>query len=247
MEPHPFSEIFPSMTPDEYRELSSDIARNGLLEPITLYNGMILDGRNRHFICHGLDIKIKTVEFTPREGLLQFKSADEQALDFVISKNLHRRHLNAGQRAMIALNMLPHFKEINKKKHQFGSSNGGLESGNVRADRESKVVPNSVQPSSMDEPKKSVEQAGESVGVGKTSVITAQNLAQQAPDLAEQVKCGTTSLNAASEQLAARNGKPHKPFNTDKSWKKIQKLLDLWPDEFSVLLQDYMHEWLNNH
>lgn len=93
MHPHPYSLIFPSMSREEYSQLSTDIAKNGLLEPITVYQGMVLDGRNRDIICHNLGITPKIVEFT---------GTDQQALDFVISKNLHRRHLSASQRAMVA-------------------------------------------------------------------------------------------------------------------------------------------------
>jgi ParB-like chromosome segregation protein Spo0J len=44
---HPIAEIFPMISNDELRELAEDIRKNGMLEPITLFEGKILDGRNR--------------------------------------------------------------------------------------------------------------------------------------------------------------------------------------------------------
>jgi ParB-like chromosome segregation protein Spo0J len=44
---HPIAEIFPMISNDELRELAEDIHKNGMLEPITLFEGKILDGRNR--------------------------------------------------------------------------------------------------------------------------------------------------------------------------------------------------------
>jgi multidrug efflux pump subunit AcrB len=70
-----------------------DMRANGLLDPITLCAGQIIDGRNRYRACAMLGVSPR---FTVFEG------TDEDALAFVISKNLARRHLNDAQRAMVA-------------------------------------------------------------------------------------------------------------------------------------------------
>lgn len=88
---HKLAELMPLMTQPELRELAGDIRENGLLAPVTLYEGKILDGRNRYRAC-----RIAGVEPKFRE----FKGKD--ALAFVLSANLHRRHLNESQRAVIA-------------------------------------------------------------------------------------------------------------------------------------------------
>lgn len=90
---HPYALIFPPMSKQDYDALAEDMRANGLLDPITLYGGQILDGRNRYRACANLSIKPRFVEF---EG------DEESALAFVISKNLARRHLNEAQRAMVA-------------------------------------------------------------------------------------------------------------------------------------------------
>ncbi len=48
---HRLAALVPEMAPDEYEALKADIAAHGLLEPIVLYQGQILDGRNRHRGC----------------------------------------------------------------------------------------------------------------------------------------------------------------------------------------------------
>ncbi len=90
MEFHEIANIFPMMTPAEYDQLKADILANGLLEPIILYDGFILDGRNRYMACKDLGIEP------------DFDTVDSDPLTFVISKNLHRRHLNETQRAVVA-------------------------------------------------------------------------------------------------------------------------------------------------
>ena len=73
--------------------LVEDIKQNGLLEPIRLYGGKIIDGRNRFLACKQLGIEPETRDF---EG-----DAD-RLISYVISLNLQRRHLNESQRAMVA-------------------------------------------------------------------------------------------------------------------------------------------------
>jgi N6-adenosine-specific RNA methylase IME4 len=88
---HSISNIFPLLSEAELAELAADIRENGLLQPIFLYDGKILDGRNRYQACQLAGVQ-------PR--FEQFKGDDPLA--FVISANLRRRHLNESQRGLIA-------------------------------------------------------------------------------------------------------------------------------------------------
>jgi len=77
----------------EYRALKADIAANGQREAIWTWRGQIIDGRHRERACTELQLSVKAQEW---EG-------DESGLvAFVISMNLHRRHLNESQRAVVA-------------------------------------------------------------------------------------------------------------------------------------------------
>ena len=89
---HRISQIFPLMQGVEFEELKADIKANGLLEPIWIDEaGAIIDGRNRHRAC----IETGTPpDFRTRHG--------DDLLPFVISLNLHRRHLSESQRDMVA-------------------------------------------------------------------------------------------------------------------------------------------------
>jgi hypothetical protein len=54
---HPYAKPFPLMKGDEFDDLVADIKANGQREPFTLYQGKILDGRNRYRACLAADFE----------------------------------------------------------------------------------------------------------------------------------------------------------------------------------------------
>lgn len=100
MQQHPLSAAFPAMPENELEALALDIETNGQREPGVIYDGQVLDGWHRYLAC-----EIAGVEFRSTE----FDGSDPVA--FVLSRNLHRRHLTASQRAaavVAAHNWRPH-------------------------------------------------------------------------------------------------------------------------------------------
>ena len=82
--PHPICLLIPSADDDELQDLTDDIRAHGLIAPIVLFEGMILDGRNRAAACERAGI-------APR--YVSFEGGREDALILVVSHNLKRRHL----------------------------------------------------------------------------------------------------------------------------------------------------------
>lgn len=96
LEAHKIAEDYPMADNDEFALLKDSIKKNGVQIPIVLYNGKILDGRNRHkavveLYNEGWD---KVVEFKEYSG--------KDAKQYADSLNLHRRHLTAQQKAVLA-------------------------------------------------------------------------------------------------------------------------------------------------
>jgi transcription elongation factor Elf1 len=89
LEFHPLANIFPLLEGAEFDELVADIKTRGLIEPVVVYEDMTLDGRNRVRACEAAGVEVKTEPFEGDEA---------SARAFVISKNIHRRHLTGKQR-----------------------------------------------------------------------------------------------------------------------------------------------------
>lgn len=90
---HPYSEIFPLIEGAEFDALVDDIKTHGLREAIVLYEGKVLDGRNRFLACQKAKVRPQYRKYSGKES---------DALAFVWSSNAQRRHLTASQLAMAA-------------------------------------------------------------------------------------------------------------------------------------------------
>jgi hypothetical protein len=90
---HPFADLFPLIEGEDYNKLKEDVNINGLLEPIVIHDNKIIDGRNRYRCT--IDLGIKPI-------FKQYEGKEESLLSFILSLNLHRRHLSEGQRSIIA-------------------------------------------------------------------------------------------------------------------------------------------------
>jgi ParB-like chromosome segregation protein Spo0J len=104
------ADVFPMMPNDDLQELSEDIKENGLREPLVIADvdgvTQLIDGRNRRAAC-----KLAGVEPTTRD----LNGEDPKA--FVLSANIHRRHMTKGQRAMAVAKIYPEPEKGGRGKH----------------------------------------------------------------------------------------------------------------------------------
>jgi ParB-like chromosome segregation protein Spo0J len=89
---HPLADLFPELetASDAFKALVDDIREREQQEPIVLFEGKVLDGRSRARAC----------SFLKREPIVKDHTGNDP-IGFVLSANLHRRHLNESQRAMV--------------------------------------------------------------------------------------------------------------------------------------------------
>lgn len=170
---HPLSGHFPAMSGGAFAELRADIATNGLRLPIVLYLGQVLDGWNRYQACSQIGVEPHYEEFVGTEA---------EAMQYVVSANLMRRHLYEGERAIIAA--------------RFATMQRGRPS-----DKET--------PASIIENPLSVAQAAELFNVGETIVKEARAILTSGDDeLIASVSEGRRSVKDAAKQVRASRPKP---------------------------------------
>lgn len=97
LEFHPLANLFPLIEGVEFEDLVADISMHGLQDTIDLYQGKILDGRNRYRAAEAAGVELEKRNFRHFHPEMY-----GDPLAYVLSKNLKRRHLDESQRAMIA-------------------------------------------------------------------------------------------------------------------------------------------------
>lgn len=123
---HPAAELFPMMSPDELKALGADIKANGLREAVVVYeeraggkcSRSVLDGRNRLDAMELAGIETTTPGRGRKFELFVLPRAPSALVDgvhvvsdidpwaYVLSANVHRRHLTAEQKREIVATVL---------------------------------------------------------------------------------------------------------------------------------------------
>lgn len=186
---HELANLFPLMDEAQHGDLVADIKENGLIEAIILHEGKILDGRNRYNACNDAGVEPNLVEY---EG--------EDALSYVISLNLNRRHLNESQRAMIGAKLA----NMQVGDNQHGSANLPTLTSNKDASEKLNVSERIIR-SAKQVQKEGIEDLQKSVESGKVSVSAASDIATL--DKAEQeiiVAKGEAEILKMAKEIRAK-------------------------------------------
>jgi hypothetical protein len=172
---HPASSLFPLMDGVELKRLMDDIKAHGLIEPIVMFDGQVLDGRNRLRACEHVGVQPRFVEW---------KANGLTPTEWVVSMNLHRRHLTTAQRAALAVDLLPHLEaEAKERQREHGGTAPGKPSDNTSSDGG-----------------RSDAKAAELVGVGRSTVAAAKAIGKRDPALLTDMRAGVLNVAQASRQ-----------------------------------------------
>jgi N6-adenosine-specific RNA methylase IME4 len=173
---HPAANLFPMLPEPELRALAEDIRANGQRHPIVVFAGKILDGRNRWRAC-------QLAEVEPR---LEYLERCDSPTDYVLSLNLHRRHLDTMQRAVVAAEAKRLYAEEAKQNMLRGKANPAHDSrGGSRHDNES------------------ARRAAKQVGAGISATEAMVAVQRKAPEVFEAAKRGTVKKVQDAKRLAA--------------------------------------------
>lgn len=177
LEAHRLSTLLPMMAPPELESLTADIAANGLREEIVIFEGKILDGRNRQIACEVSGRPARYRTFDPKK--------EGSPLSFIVSKATHR-NMSDSQKACAAVNVIEVFEKEAKKRQ---AKAGGAKVESVPQ------APDGAMPAT--EQGKSRDQAGALFGVSGRYIQDAKLLKEQAPKLFAQVFNGAEPLSRA--------------------------------------------------
>ena len=215
---HSAAENFPLLDESRYADLRRDIENQGQREPITLYDGKVLDGRNRLRACCDLGIDPLVADKTAEIG-------DPYA--YVWSLNGERRDLAGNEQRYLIWQACREGSaafqaekqriadEANRKRAEATKAQHAI--SNPRAGERVKSGTCTDSTTTKPEPTPAKEQAKTRAAKATAShtdmgaVARMDALKKAAPDLAEQVRIG--EMSAASAQREAKRRKLKKTLD----------------------------------
>lgn len=194
-EVHPFADVFPLIEGDEFDDLVRDIKAHGLRDKIVLNHDrtVLVDGRNRYRACDAADVEAD-FEVLPKD------ISESAILDLIVSKNITRRQLSAGQRAFLALEYEKAF-EGEAKEAQRESARRAREHANTQVTDGPLIR---ADPPESAEERLPRTKAARAVGASPRAVQRAKAVQTYAPELVERVRSGEMPLDLADKEAQQR-------------------------------------------
>jgi len=172
---HELANIFPMLEGDELDALRTDMDANGQINKIILYQGKVLDGRNRYRVCEMLGIEPETIVYP-----------GDDPIGLVLSQNIHRRHLTVSQRTSLAV-------ECRQLSSTFGR-------GDIDSTQEN-TIQNEISGKTGNVTGHPTQATVAKVfGMSESNVRRAEKLQQHAPETFQRVRQGELELNTALKQ-----------------------------------------------
>ena len=205
MKKHKFN-IFPEAKKEDFERLKADIEANGFdkSQPITTYEGEILDGWNRLKACQELEI---APVFT------KFIGSAADAIAFVMRTN-KRRNLNSGQWATIAA-------EAEELMAAIAESVETARREKISETKKAAATPDKklsdVQKSHHADT--TATKSAELFNTNRTYVNNAVKMKEAAPEVFEKVKAGTMTMQDGMKAVRAI---PTDPWSESERQRQVQ-------------------------
>jgi ParB/Sulfiredoxin domain len=196
MKVHPVADLFPMLEGEELRELAEDIKTNGLRDPIVMTSkGILADGRNRLSAC-------KFAKVNPRFKKLPANYSEIQIMNYIISVNIHRRHLTASDRVRLWPSIKPYLEAEAQKRQDEGRVAGGK-------NRTKRPASPSNEGKAKNKDGEINRQGAKILNVGHATIAKADKVFEENPKLGAQIGSGKgqVSVDKAYKKLQAKAAK----------------------------------------
>lgn len=180
---HKLCELLPDIKGKQFDEMVEDICDRGQVDPIDVFCGEVIDGKNRQRACAAAGVAPQYVEWTPPPECESEQEVQLAIADFVYSRNFLRRHQSDTDRAMFAAALRKNAqtslsevsRQLNVSERLVGHATKVLRDGDeslVQAVRDGQVaVSDASRVSSL--PKSKQSEAVEAVKEGKARTVSA--------------------------------------------------------------------------
>lgn len=172
-----FRDLIPPLNEEELKLLEESLVADGCESPLTVWNGVIIDGHNRYAICrkHGIPFSIQEKNFSSRDD----------AMLWMLRNQLGRRNLNSYQRVELVLKFEPLVKRAAEQRMLAGKA--------------ANPVPTLAQGQTKG---KTRDHLSEAAGVSHGTFAKAKKLVQSADEETKrELRAGKVTVNRAYTEL----------------------------------------------
>jgi len=190
-----FKKLIPALSIDEHTQLTLNICKEGIREPLILWNNYIIDGHNRFEIAKQFNLEYKTIS-------KDFESEDE-AKEWMILNQFGRRNLSAYQRSVLALELEDVFS-IKAKENQ-----------GLRTDISAKLP--------KSKPIDTRKELSKVAQVGERTLGMVKKIQEKAPqEIKTKLSTGEISINAAYKEIKKEEKKEELKEKKEQYKKRIE-------------------------
>ena len=212
-----FKQLIPPLLEEEYQQLKANIlAKRKCLNPILLWDGIVVDGHNRFYICleHGIEFEVKDMHFGSRE----------EAKLWILENQLGRRNLTDVARIELALCKEELLKELAKERQKLGGQHKGkLMTKSPTSEKQSGTVRGSL---------------ASEAGVGQGTLQRYKQIMEEGNQkLIEKVKSGEMKIGTAYRML---------PSQLPKQFKEVEDTFEYIDKHLHLIKSDVMKDDINN-
>ena len=186
--------LLPKLEVEKYNLLRADIIKNGCINPIIVWNGLIVDGHNRYRICKENNIEFKTKE-------MNFANKQE-AMIWAWTTQKARRNVDDGTLFKIAEKSRTYYEQKAKERQiEAGKNFGkGFQKSEKTIDEKDNNNPQLCMKSDKAKKIDTIQELAKIAGTGRDTMNKVIQIQKHAPEpIKDAVESNVISINKGYE------------------------------------------------
>ena len=216
-----FAALIPPLAPEEREQLERNILADGCRDPLTVWDGVIVDGHNRYEICsrRGIEFDLEEKQFESRAHARIWMRENQKG----------RRNLSPAWLIEMQLGNKADLLEIGKAAKAHGMTAPG----------KTLVSQNDISEAQTPAPVSTRATIAKAAGVSTGQVGMAEQLIKKAPELWEKAKAGEVSIASAYKEVKKAEKKTEREQQISEQRKAIESgAIDMPQGVFEVVAMD---------
>lgn len=220
-----FEAFIPPLDAMDYAHLKANILADGCREPISLWNGTILDGHNRYRICTENGIPFSTIDISSI-------STRAEAFVWMYENQLGRRNLEPFMRAEMALKVKPYIEERARERSRANLKQNAENAPHFSDSQKISTSTECENSRTREKPVRTDEILAKKADVSSNTIRRVEKILEKAePEVIEKARSGEISINQAYQTVKPAKKQDAKPVEkpevkTETQAEKDQAFID---------------------